>query len=518
MMLVKLKSTKLTTILLIIAGMANTFSFAPYDYFYVSWLSLSVLITTISTIKPQRAWWYGFCYGLGWFGAGISWVHISIEQHGGMPLLASLSIMLILVCYLALYPALACYLTRKFCGKLAGIPLTFASFWLISEWLRSHILTGFPWLSLGYGQLHSPLAQVAPLIGEVGITYLVCLIAGALMLIIKRQHLPQSMIIIAGISIILPILPQKWTTPLNMQKDILLVQGNIEQSLRWQPENDWPQLLTYLDLSRPHYSQVDLIIWPEAAIPILEPLAQEELHNLNRVLAQNRSGLVTGILDYHTDTKIAYNSLITLGLRNPQDNKGQYYYLSQNRYNKHHLLPIGEFVPFESILRNLAPLFNLPMSSFTSGEKIQPNLRVNGINLAPAICYEIAFPRLLRQNIDNYTDLILTVSNDAWFGDSIGPHQHMQIAQMRALEFGRPVVRATNNGISAVTDHRGTIKAQIPQFKAQTLTVSVPLVTGITPYLHYGDQPLWGITLLILITLSVSNLISNRRNRLKALG
>lgn len=496
---------------LIATGMANTLTFAPYDYFFVSWLTLAVLVFSIAQVadKPKKAFKYGLCYGLGWFGAGISWVHVSIDTFGGLPLIASLALMALLVAYLAIYPAFACYLTTRFSPKLAIWPLSFAGFWFISEWLRSFMLTGFPWLSLGYGQFTSPLIDLAPIIGEIGITFVLCIIGSCLALIaisLKAQNsgdkrlniiVAASLIVIALISA--QLVPTQWAKPLNSSKDVLLVQGNIAQSIRWQPENDWPNMLKHLDLTRPHYDEVDLIIWPEAAIPILEPLAQEELHNLNQVAAQNHTAVITGIIDYHSDTKTVYNTLITLGIRNPEDTKGAYYYMHQNRYTKHHLLPVGEFVPFEDFLRPLAPIFDLPMSSFTRGEKIQPNLRANGINLAPAICYEIIFPRLLRQNIKDETDIILTVSNDAWFGDSIGPHQHMQIAQMRALEFGRPVVRATNNGVTAVTDHTGQITAKLAQFEADVLKTKVELVTGKTPYLEHGDKPMWLVNLLILL-------------------
>lgn len=507
---------------LMATGMANTLTFAPFDHFFISWLTLTALLFAIYKVKnqPKKTFEYGLFYGLGWFGAGISWVHVSIDTFGGLPLIGSIGLMTLLVGYLALYPALACYLTARFSPKVIIWPLSFAAFWFLSEWLRSFMLTGFPWLSLGYGQLTSPLATLAPVIGEIGITFVLCVIAAALMVIgislapnrfnlspsdednnakNNKVHLVFASGLIAIVILVTFLTPAQWTKPLNSSKQLLLVQGNIEQSIRWQPENDWPNMLKHLDLTRPHYDQVDLIIWPEAAIPILEPLAQEELHNLNKVAAQNHTAVITGIIDYHTDTKTVYNTLITLGLRNNDDTKGRYYYMHQNRYTKHQLLPIGEFVPFEDFLRPLAPIFDLPMSSFTRGDKIQPNLRANGINLAPAICYEIIFPQLLRQNIKDETDIILTVSNDAWFGDSIGPHQHMQIAQMRALEFGRPVVRATNNGVTAVTDHQGNITAQLPQFTADVLKADVGLVTGKTPYLIYGDMPMWVVNLLILL-------------------
>ena len=482
------RKTLIVHLLLVLAGIANTLSFAPYNHYFVSVISLVILQLFISTATPKQALTYGFSYGLGWFGGAISWVHVSIATYGEIPLIASLTLMALLIGYLAIYPALTCYLTKRFTPTLAWWPFSFAAFWFLCEWLRSVMLTGFPWASLGYGQINSPLATLAPVIGEIGITLVLCMISSALTLLLKRQHLIVATSLLALITTSTLLTPSNWTKALNKSTNLLLVQGNIPQSIRWNPENDWPNMLKHLDLTRPHYDKADIIIWPEAAIPILEPLAQDELHNLNQVTAQHQVELITGIIDYHSDSKTAYNSLITLGLRNHDDQKGQYYYLHQNRYTKHHLLPIGEFVPFEDLLRPLGRIFDLPMSSFTRGEPIQSNLRANGINLAPAICYEIIFPRLLRQNINAETDIILTVSNDAWFGDSIGPHQHMQIAQMRSLEFGRPVARATNNGVTAVTDHQGNITAKLPQFKADVLPAKVNLVTGQTPYALCGTM------------------------------
>lgn len=490
--------------ILLLAGLTNCFAFAPYDLAFIPFITLGLLLIDISDSQNwKQAGLSGFVYGLGWFGAGISWVHVSIDTFGGLPLAASLGLMVLLVSYLAIYPALSAIALTKLTPDKRLWWLSFPIFWLISEYLRSIVLTGFPWLSLGYSQLNSPLSQLAPVIGEIGITFLMCIIAVFIMqLALKSERATTSLsmtlliVTMTGLSYFVD-----WTERTQQSKVITLVQGNIKQELKWAPENDWPTLLKYMDMSRPHYADSDLIIWPEAAIPMIEPYAVEDLAYLDKAVSMNRTALITGIIDFNVDTKHIYNTLITLGLKESEDVNGQYYYPHSNRYFKHHLLPIGEFVPLEDILRPLAPIFDLPMSSFTRGNEVQPNLRANGLNLVPAICYEIIFPRLLRQNVRADSDFILTVSNDAWFGTSAGPHQHMQIAQMRALEFGRPVIRSTNNGVTAITDEKGNIIKQVPQFEDAVLKADVQLVTGITPYLRFGDWPVWIMSLVGLIYL-----------------
>ena len=279
---------------------------------------------------------------------------------------------------------------------------------------------------------------------------------------------------------------------------VVMVQGNIKQELRWQPEQEWPTMLKYLDLTRPHFADAQIVIWPEAAIPQLEPLAEAFLDNLNKAAFYNDTALITGILDYNLKTEQAWNNLIVLGKDTANASEGHYFYGHANRFSKHHLLPIGEFVPFENWLRALAPIFDLPMSSFSRGSYIQPNLVANDYQLLSAICFEIAFPRQIRANFTADTDFILTVSNDAWFGDSIGPHQHLQIAQMRAREFGKPVLRATNNGITATINADGSVRQRLPQFSEAVLHDTVPLSTGYTWYSRLGDWPLAGCCLLLL--------------------
>ncbi|WP_448552494.1 apolipoprotein N-acyltransferase [Thalassotalea montiporae] len=488
-----------------IAGLAMVFAYAPYSQWWLSFIVLTCWGTLVHRQTPKLAAVRSYFFGLGWFGAGISWVHVSIDQFGGLPLIASLGLMALLCAYLALFPALAGYLSARCSTNRQLNLLLFPSIWLLSEWLRGWVLTGFPWLSIGYSQLNSPLASLAPIIGEVGISFIMLvLVTSALSLYFKQQIKLASALLASCVLGIIVSQQLTFVKPSGETKSVALVQGNIAQELKWAPEQEWPSMLKYLDLTRANYD-ADLIVWPESAIPKVEPLAGEFLDMANSAAALNDTAIITGIINYNFETKEYFNSLIVLGKESATDTSGSYFYPNANRFYKHHLLPIGEFVPFQEWLRPIAPFFNLPMSSFNRGNYIQPNLKANGLSITPLICFEIAFPEQLYANFKADTDMLLTVSNDAWFGTSHGPHQHMEIAQMRALEFGRPLVRSTNTGVTAAVDHQGQFIARIPQFEEQVLKADVALVTGYTPFSQYQRYPTYILaTLLFLLIISVS--------------
>ncbi|GAA0355987.1 apolipoprotein N-acyltransferase [Bowmanella denitrificans] len=478
-----------TCLFSLMLGAGLTLSYAPFGHWFFAPLLLSLLFWQLQHKGREFAFLQGFCFGLGWFGAGISWVHVSIADFGGLPLIASIGLMLLLCAYLALYPALAIKLLVR-CIAMPYWPLAIGFLWLLCEWLRSWMLTGFPWLSIGYSQLHGPLGGFLPVIGETGVSVLLITLACALGLMLpKRQYLPALSLI--GILVIAGYVlgQQSWTEKRSDTSKLVMVQGNIQQSLRWVPEQDLPTMNLYRRLTQSHWD-ADLIIWPEAAIPKLEPLALNYLHELDEEAAAHSTALITGIVNYNFESRDAFNNLIVLGSQHGEP-QGHYRYPHANRYAKHHLLPIGEFIPFEDWLRGIAPLFDLPMSSFSRGDYQQTNLLANNLRLAPAICFEIAFPAQIRANLHADTDFILTVSNDAWFGHSHGPHQHLEIAQVRAREFGIPVLRATNNGITAIIDANGQVLADLPQFEQGVLVSDVPRYRGQTPYARFGDLWAW---------------------------
>jgi apolipoprotein N-acyltransferase len=503
-----------------LSGFLLVFAYAPLSLWWLTLILPSIMLYQIKDAPPKKAAKKIALFAFGWFSSGISWVHVSIDQFGGLPLIFSLLLMLALCAYLALFPTLAGYLTARIANNKRVNLWLFPSIWLLCEYLRSVVLTGFPWLSLGYSQIDSPLASFAPVIGEVGLTGIVLVINICLVkiycfyadiisnknrtspVVLSRNSLALPIILLISIMLTSVVLAQmSWTKLTGKSIKVALIQGNIAQSIKWQPEQEWPTMLKYLDLTRVNYD-ADLIVWPESAIPALEPAVQDYLDSVNRSAILNNSAIITGLINYNFESKEYFNALLVLGKKNTEDEQG-YYYNHSNRYYKNHLLPIGEFVPFQELLRPIAPFFNLPMSSFTAGNYIQPNLIANNLHILPLNCFEIAFPTQLAANYTYDTDMILTVSNDAWFGDSHGPHQHFEIARMRALEFGRPLVRATNNGVTGIINHLGVVTEIAPQFEEVVLRGTVEFVKGDTPYSQWPNLILWLMILAPIILMKI---------------
>ncbi|MGL5393164.1 MAG: apolipoprotein N-acyltransferase [Shewanella sp.] len=495
-----------------ILGGSTALAFAPYSIWLIYPIAMALALWHSHSLPPKTSFYYWLSVGFGCFAFGISWVHVSIDTFGGLPLVVSVALMGLLALYLALYPALAglglAWVSRAAPPSLWRNLGLFPALWTLTEWARGWMLTGFPWLWAGYSQAQGPLKPLASIIGTLGISFLLAMLAGALALCFSKRY--KSLLLLLPLTVLGTWLaPKLWDIqPTGESVKVALVQGNIPQSMKWQPEALWPTMLKYIDLTRPHLD-ADIIVWPEAAIPELESKVQDFLDNVNKVANLNHSAIITGIISHEQNG--FYNSLIVLGNHHQkQQTAPDYRNDGANEFNKHHLLPIGEFVPFESLLRPIAPFFNLPMSSFARGDYLQPNLTALGYHIAPAICYEIAFPEQLRDSVNLGTDLLLTVSNDAWFGSSNGPLQHMEIAQMRSVELGRPLVRATNNGVTAVVDERGNISAALPQFTEGVLRATIPLVSGQTWFAKLGQLPVL-LLCSLLLAISVGMSMVNQR-------
>ncbi|RJG51228.1 apolipoprotein N-acyltransferase [Motilimonas pumila] len=501
-------STWRKALLAFVLGGVTHFAFAPYSLWPLALLTLTGLFLLLNKLGPKAAAGVGFSYGFGLFAFGISWIQVSMAQFGGMPTAVNWLLMGLLSAYLALFFALTTYTAARL--NLAG-PwqqlLLLPACWLLFDWARGHIMTGFPWLWMGYSQIDSPLSGYAPIFGVQGVTLACLLIAGSITWAWQsKTYIMPLLVCVAVFGLGAGLNTMTFTQPQPTQK-VALVQGNIEQKIKWEDEHLWPSIFKYYDLSQA-VKDVDIVIWPESAIAAFEFQVEAFLQKFDNTLKQQNTALITGVINYDRSEKRYYNTLIGIGaieidkteVSENQSNQSSPYFLGHdNRYFKHHLLPIGEFVPFETILRPLAPYFNLPMSSFNRGDYVQPNMTAKGQTLAPAICYEIAYSEQLRKNIGSDTSMILTVSNDAWFGTSIGPHQHLEIAQMRALEFGKPVLRATNTGVTAFIDQQGQLAAVAPQFEDIALTHQVTPMLGQTPYNRFGSWPLifWVIGVLM---------------------
>lgn len=488
-----------TYLIALLSGGLGVFAFSPFDLWGIAYLSLLGLIWVVKTPQKKTALYGAFLWGLSFFSIGISWLNVSINQFGGAPLVVSYLLVVLLAAYLALYPLLFAYLVRRF--EVRSLAL-FPAIWTITEFLRGWVFTGFPWLQFGYTQIDSPFAGLGAIFGVEGLTFFVMWTSAVIFSLISAIREKKRLIVVANVLtwIVVGGL-SAYAGKLNFTQEqperaltITLAQGNIEQNLKWDPDYVYQTLDIYQKLIMQHLGKSDLIILPETALPTLENHIQPYLQSLHQAAAQSQSEVLIGTVYQDPHNGKALNSVIDLG--NPA---APYQLDTTNRYNKHHLVPFGEYVPLESLLRPLGSVFNLPMSAFQSGAAVQSPLLAKSHHFTTAICYEIILGSQLQQNLTDQTDFILTLSNDAWFGRSIGPWQHLQMARMRALELGKPVIRSTNTGISVFIDAKGKIIAQAPQFETTTLTQTIAPTIGKTPYAALGAKPLYFLTALLIL-------------------
>ncbi|PMR71522.1 apolipoprotein N-acyltransferase [Halomonas heilongjiangensis] len=467
-------------LLALAAGGLTTLTASPFELWWLAPVAAGLVYAGLPALTPAQAALRGWCYGVGLFGSGASWVYVSIHDYGytGVPL--ALFLTGLFVVGLALFFAVTLWLYRLLCGPRLAF-LTFAGAWVLGEWLRTWLFTGFPWLLLGSGHVDSPLASWAPVVGVYGLSLITALTGSLGVELLRRRW--WALAPITALWLIPLALPSQWTTPSGEPVRVALLQGNLPQLIKWTPEGRRVAANTYSDLTRELDDSIGLVIWPEAALPMFEDEAAPLLERVQSNLAPD-TALLTGILQ-RTARGLYYNSVIGVGG-------------VEGEYRKEHLVPFGEYLPLEDLLRGAIAFFDLPMPAMTPGPAGQAPIRAAGLTIGNAICYEIIYADLVADRA-RAADLLLTVSNDTWFGASIGPLQHLQMARLRALENGRPVIRATSNGVTAIIDPRGNVTARAPQFEIATLTGEVTAMQGLTPFTRTGSWPVWLLAGLMVI-------------------
>lgn len=480
----------------LLAGAALPLAFAPFGLYLVAPLSLAVLFLVLEGASVRAAALRGWLWGFGAFGTGVSWVYESFQFSHIGPLVAA-PLTLGFVVFLALYPALVAWLAVRVlpAGGWPRTLLLLPALWLGCEWLRGWLFTGFTWLQLGYSQVDGPLAGLAPAGGVLALSLVVALTAGALTFALTSSSRARWRVL-AAVLLLWPLAGSlrgiAWTIPSGEPLSVVLVQGNMAQDRKWLPEMRQPTLDRYLGLTREHWG-ADIVVWPETALPDVLHRLRDFITELAIEADANGSDVVFGVPMVEPERRVFLNSLVALGDEHML-------------YHKRHLVPFGEYLPLDRWLRPITDYLGIPVADFAAGDAEQALLKLAGQPVAATICYEIAFGDEVARDLPQAA-LLLTVSNDAWFGDSIAPAQHLQIARMRALETGRWLMRATNTGISALVSPDGAVAARAPQFEVATLAGDVVPMAGATPYVRAPDWPV----LLLALLLAVAGMLVGRR-------
>ena len=466
-------------LLALCAGALLPLAFSPLAIWPLAILSMFLLFWLWERATPRRAAWQGGLFGIGAFSTGIYWVYISLHYYGNAPAAFAVLTTLALVLLMALYPAAAGYLLARWmpysgwCKWLLIAP----ALWAGLEWIRSWLFTGFPWLSLGYSQIDSLLGGLAPYLGIFGVSWAVALSASLLLLLIQSNW--QKRLILTTLAVILwggawGLAQINWSKPQGEPLRISLIQGNVSQDRKWQPEQLQKTLQLYARLSLQVAEESDIVIWPETAIPMFYQDAENFIRAMAISARRSDTDYLVGVPSGSWETRVFYNGVVSFG------NSHGFYY-------KRRLLPFGEYLPLRSLLNFFHRFVEIPMADFTPGREDQALLKAAGYPVGVSICFEAAFGSEIRKDLPR-AKFLVNISNDAWFGNSLAPYQHLQIVRMRALETGRYLARATNTGITALLDERGRVLVSGEAFSTTVVQGMVQPMIGATPYVRMGDS------------------------------
>ncbi|GAA5097481.1 apolipoprotein N-acyltransferase [Wohlfahrtiimonas larvae] len=500
-------------IIVITLGALMPLAFAPFNQWWLAPLLLMAWQLTIKNNSKIHSFWLSYLFGLSIFAVGLWWVRISVNQFGGAPLPLAITIVFVLSGYLAIYYGVLGYLTQKInVGTITRYLLLLPTAGVLLEILRSHAFTGFPWLAMGYSLTPTLLAQyLFPVFGALISSFIVYWLAGVLLLIIttfNQRSFSRSFISIIASTIIIvgstlglqkylsdPI--QNLSEPIN----IALIQGNITQDQKFDETQFEASLKTYLSLTENVINKANLVVWPETAVVAYYNNMSSFLENLRQWSDYTDTELLLGIP--RNQQLQDFNAFLHLGESSSQD----------QFYDKYRLLPFGEYIPIPDVFGIFYEWINIPLAGFTKGAPQQAPFTFSQFSTQTtgSICFEAVFGESLRYQA-NQSGFLVNISNDAWFGDSLAPWQHLQIVQARAIEFARPIARATNTGLTAFVASNGEIIAQAPQFEATTLSTTIIGKKGLTTYVKYGDNP-WIIVASTLFLLIIICSFKNRRKQ-----
>jgi apolipoprotein N-acyltransferase len=487
-----------------VAGALLACAFAPLGWWPLAILCPAILIALWQGATPRRAAWIGFWFNAATFAAGTYWLYISIHLFGGAPVWIAMFLMIALVIIMGLYHALLGYCIARWLPATGLVRwlLAIPAAWVFIEWWRGWFLSGFSWLSLGYSQTDTWLKSFAPVAGVYGISALLLVCAGAVAGLVVGKGRQR---VIAGAVLVLPWIAAaalariEWTHPSGQAVTLAILQGSVPQEAKWLESNRDTTLKLYHDLTLRGLGR-RLIVMPESAPPDLANNIVPWIKSLYKEARDHGSGLVFGVVRASDDGKQYFNSVLALDER-------------VSWYDKTHLVPFAEFFPVPGFVRSWLRLMSLPYSDFTHGADDQPPLPAGGLKLGTTICYEDAYGssmlRVLRPPQQSSTppsqapsdgpaDALVNVTNDAWFGHSTARYQHFQIARMRAIEAQRFLIRAANNGVSAVIGPHGEVVARAPEFTPYVLESTVVPRTGLPPYARVGNFAVVGLSLMAL--------------------
>lgn len=484
------------------AGATLPFAFAPFYYWPLAILAPMILLVGLSKnssyknlvfIQRKSAFLLGYIFGLAYFSVGASWIYISIHTFGDTPAIIAAIITLLFIMILASYFGLQCLFTTYFSAR--QLLFTFPAFGALCEWVRGWFLSGFPWLQLGQSQTLGPFKGYLPLVGVYGTTFLLLLCSSLLFFLfshLKHRRITFYYALVALITLFLIaafLNTLHWTKTTPKKISVALIQGNIPQEIKWSPEQLAPTLDTYISMTVPFLGR-DIIFWPEGAVPLPLPYAKKFVDHVSHIAKQHHSTIVFGV---PVENKFNYYNAIV-----STDTPTSIYY-------KRHLVPFGEYVPLANLLRGLIGFFDLPMSNFIAGNKDQTLLTANHIGFGSFVCYEIAYTQLLHHTLKQNPAFLVTLSNDAWFGESWAPYQHAQIAQVAAILSGRYLVLNANSGLTAIYDTKGQLIDALPLFVRDSLEGTIYTANGQTPWSRLGDAPIIALLALLLIGMRLNN-------------